>query len=75
VGRGSLPDRSKGEVREAYPFGPHLRLRRRWQTELGACSIELEDEVTNEGHRPEIHMQLYHWNFGFRSSIRRAKSI
>lgn len=54
-----------GELREAYPFGPHLCLRRRWRTELGACWIELEDEVTNEGHRPEIHMQLYHWNLGF----------
>jgi Domain of unknown function (DUF4432) len=54
-----------GEVREAYPFGPHLCLRRTWRTEFGANWIELEDVVTNEGFRPEVHMQLYHWNFGF----------
>lgn len=57
--------RISGEVREAYPFGPNLVLRRAWTTELGACWLELEDEVANEGHRPETHMQLYHWNFGF----------
>jgi len=55
----------KGEVREAYLGGPNLVLRRGWSTELGASWIELEDEVTNEGRRPELHMQLYHWNFGF----------
>ena len=57
--------RISGEVREAYPFGPNLVLRRVWTTEVGASWLGLEDEVTNEGHRPETHMQLYHWNFGF----------
>ena len=52
-------------MREAYPFGPNLRLKRIWRTELGADWIELEDLVTNEGFRPELHMLLYHWNFGF----------
>jgi hypothetical protein len=54
-----------GEVREAYPFGPNLVLRRTWRTELGAGWVELEDVVTNEGYRPQIHMQLYHCNLGF----------
>jgi Domain of unknown function (DUF4432) len=54
-----------GEVRESYPFGPNLCLRRRWRTELGANWIELEDVITNEGFRDELHMQLYHWNLGF----------
>jgi hypothetical protein len=54
-----------GEVREAFPFGPNLSLKRVWRTELGANWMELEDVVTNEGFRPELHMQLYHWNFGF----------
>jgi hypothetical protein len=40
-------------------------MRRTWKTQLGATWVELEDVVTNEGFRPEIHMQLYHWNFGF----------
>jgi hypothetical protein len=56
---------ASGEVREAYLGGPHFVLRRTWRTELGASWIELEDAVTNEGYKPEIHMQLYHWNFGF----------
>jgi hypothetical protein len=54
-----------GEMREAYPFGPNLCLRRCWRTELGANWIELEDSVTNEGFRDELHMQLYHCNLGF----------
>jgi hypothetical protein len=54
-----------GEVHEAYLGGPQLVLRRRWRTELGAAWVELEDAVTNEGQRQELHMQLYHWNFGF----------
>ena len=54
-----------GQVREGYLFGPNLTLKRTWKTEFGAEWIELEDCVTNEGFRPEIHLQLYHWNFGF----------
>ncbi len=54
-----------GVVKEAYPFGPNLSLRRTWRTEMGANWVELDDVVTNEGFRPEIHMHLYHWNFGF----------
>jgi len=54
-----------GLVRESYLFGPNLTLRRTWKTEFGANWIELEDRVTNEGFRPEIHLHLYHWNFGF----------
>lgn len=54
-----------GEIREAHLFGPNLVVRRRWRTELGASWVELEDVVTNEGWRPEIHMQLYHCNLGF----------
>ena len=54
-----------GEVREAYPFGPNLHLHRTWRTELGANWIELHDLVTNHGFREELHMHLYHFNFGF----------
>jgi uncharacterized protein DUF4432 len=54
-----------GQVRESYLFGPNLTMLRTWRTEFGADWIELEDCVTNEGCRPEIHLQLYHWNFGF----------
>lgn len=54
-----------GEIREAYLFGPNLVIRRSWRTEFGAGWVELEDIITNEGWRPEIHMQLYHCNLGF----------
>jgi hypothetical protein len=54
-----------GDIAEAYPFGPNLKLHRTWRTQLGVTWIELEDRVTNEGYRPESHLQLYHWNFGF----------
>ena len=54
-----------GRIREGYPFGPNLLLRRTWRTEIGADWVELEDVVTNEGFRPETHMQLYHCNFGY----------
>ncbi len=54
-----------GEMRESYPFGPNLVLRRTWRTELGADWVDLEDIVTNEGFRPELHMRWYHWNFGY----------
>jgi Domain of unknown function (DUF4432) len=63
----------QGEIREAYPFGPNLVLRRTWRTELGAAWVELEDVVTNEGFRPELHMLLYHWNFGFPLITERTK--
>jgi hypothetical protein len=54
-----------GQIREAYPFGPNLHVERVWSTELGAKWVDLEDVVTNEGFYPELHMQLYHCNFGF----------
>jgi len=55
----------RGEVRQARLFGENLVLRRRITTALGARSLHIEDTVTNEGHAPQPHMILYHFNMGF----------
>lgn len=54
-----------GEVRQARLFGENLVLRRRITTTLGAKALHIEDTVTNEGHAPQPHMILYHFNLGF----------
>ncbi len=55
----------RGEVRQARLFGENLVLRRRISTALGANWLRIEDTVTNEGHAPQPHMILYHFNLGF----------
>lgn len=55
----------EGETRQARLFGENLRLQRRLSTRLGACSLLLEDRVTNEGFRPTSLALLYHCNLGF----------
>lgn len=54
-----------GEMREAELFGENLVLRRRITTESGKYSICIEDEICNEGFRPEPMMLLYHINAGY----------
>jgi hypothetical protein len=54
-----------GEVWQTRVFGENLVLRRRISTRLGANSIRIEDEVSNEGFAPHPHMILYHFNLGF----------
>ncbi len=54
-----------GEVRQARLFGENLVLRRRLSTALGANWLRIEDTVTNEGHTPQPHLILYHFNLGF----------
>ena len=54
-----------GEMRQSTLFGENLVLRRRISTHLGSSRIRLEDEVVNEGFKPQPHMILYHFNMGF----------
>ena len=54
-----------GEMRESELFGGNLVLRRRIRTVLGSPRIEVEDEVTNEGFRPEPFMMMMHCNIGW----------
>lgn len=54
-----------GEVRQARLFGEFLTLQRRIRTQLGSTSIQLDDEVINEGFQSQPHMILYHFNLGF----------
>jgi hypothetical protein len=55
----------EGEVRQAVLFGENLLLKRRVTTQMGASSLLIEDQVSNEGPRETSHMMLYHCNFGF----------
>jgi hypothetical protein len=57
--------RISGEMREAELFGENLVLRRRITTRYGSAHIQVDDEVTNEGFRPEPAMLMYHCNFGY----------
>ena len=54
-----------GEMREAELFGENLVLRRKITTAYGQNRICIEDEITNEGFRPEPMMLLYHMNVGY----------
>ncbi len=54
-----------GTMREAELFGENLVLRRKITTRYGQNKICIEDEITNEGFRPEPMMLLYHINAGY----------
>jgi galactose mutarotase-like enzyme len=56
---------ARGEVRESRVFGPNLALRRTVSARLGESRLRVEDEVENEGFRPEPLMLLYHINLGW----------
>jgi hypothetical protein len=56
---------ARGEVRESRVFGPNLLLRRTVSARLGGSKLLMEDEVENEGFRPEPLMLLYHINLGW----------
>jgi hypothetical protein len=53
------------EVTERGLFGPHLCLHRTWRMQLGSNTIELHDELENEGFTPAPAMLLYHFNIGW----------
>lgn len=54
----------QGRVRQALLYGENLELVRRIESSLGSKSIEIHDQVTNLGHRPQHMMILYHINPG-----------
>jgi galactose mutarotase-like enzyme len=56
---------ARREVRESRMFGPNLMLRRTVSARLGEPKLRVEDEVENEGFRPEPLMLLYHVNLGW----------
>lgn len=57
--------RLRGELREATVFGEKLTLIREIETELGAKSFTIRDEVRNDAFTPEPFMLLYHCNIGW----------
>ena len=54
-----------GQVRQARLFGENLLLKRRITTALGSQTIQIADEVINEGWSRAPHMLMYHFNLGF----------
>ncbi|MEN6642347.1 MAG: aldose 1-epimerase family protein [Armatimonadia bacterium] len=56
---------AQGKMREGVVFGANLLLNRKISAKLGENRFWIHDEVTNEGHRPQEHMFLYHCNLGF----------
>lgn len=56
---------AQGKMREGIVFGANLLLNRRVSARLGENRLWIRDEVTNEGHKPQEHMFLYHCNLGF----------
>ncbi len=56
---------ARGTFRETRVFGENMRLERRLRAPLGGRSLELHDEVTNDGGSRTPHMLLYHCNGGF----------
>jgi hypothetical protein len=54
-----------GMLRESAVYGENLRLFRTITTIGGTNTIEISDEVVNDGFTAVPHMILYHFNLGF----------
>lgn len=54
-----------GIMRQGYPLGPNLTLKRTIRAILGEPTLYIHDEVVNQGNCPIPHMLLYHFNFGW----------
>ncbi len=62
---GRLDMSISGRMRQTQVFGPTLELKRTISGTLGEATINLRDEVTNQGNTAAPHMLLYHVNFGW----------
>ncbi len=64
-------DTDKGEIRisgtlnDAVTMGHKLSIRRTISSQIGQSVIVIDDEIKNEGSRPEPLNVLYHINFGY----------
>ncbi|MBC5801154.1 MAG: aldose 1-epimerase family protein [Candidatus Eremiobacteraeota bacterium] len=56
---------ARGTFRETRVFGENVRFERRLRVSVGGRSLELHDEVSNDGGTSRPHMLLYHCNGGF----------
>lgn len=54
-----------GEVSEAQLRAEHFTLKRTVSSYIGAASLVVEDEITNEDYVDRPCLYLYHMNFGF----------
>jgi hypothetical protein len=55
----------RGTVRQSRFYGEDLVLRRTITTHMGSKTFTIEDEIENQGFKPQPLMILYHLNFGF----------
>ena len=54
----------QGRIAETAALGHRLEVERTWRTHAGQGLVQLEDVVSNRGHRNEPGLQLYHVNLG-----------
>ena len=55
----------RGKMRQAVLFGEHLWLERTYTVRYNENRIHLHDRVYNAAFKPQEHMMLYHFNFGY----------
>lgn len=55
----------QAEIRDSALFGKNLVFRRTVTTGIGSDTVELNDELCNEGYRDEEYCLLYHVNLGY----------
>ncbi|MBQ9937599.1 MAG: aldose 1-epimerase family protein [Oscillospiraceae bacterium] len=62
---GSVKAVFEGVMNHSKTFGDNLSLYRKITHEYASDTIVLEDTITNKGFKDAVHMQLYHFNFGY----------
>ena len=62
---GNLDMSITGIIRQHKIFGPCLTLKRTISGRLGEASLQIHDEILNEGNTEAPLMLLYHFNFGW----------
>ena len=62
---GNLDMSITGIIRQHKIFGPCLTLQRTISGRLGEASLQIHDEILNEGNAEAPLMLLYHFNFGW----------
>lgn len=55
----------QGKIKESIVFGDKIALYRKIWSRLGGTTINIEDQVVNEGWNESPFMILYHINFGY----------
>lgn len=54
-----------GTAREAFVFGPNLRIHKNFKISVGVNRLEIYDQVQNLGFEESPLMLLYHFKYGY----------